>query len=262
MEYQTLIYELKDNVAHITLNRPEVGNALNDHLARELMQAILCCEENPEVRVVLLKGTGKMFCGGGDVSFMKTNLEHLSMTFKEMVIYVNCMLSKMTHMNAPVIAVAHGNNAGGGVSLLSAADIVIASEGATFTPAYTGIGLSPDAGFTYFLPRLIGLRRALDLTLTNRRLTAQEALEWGFVTRIAPDEQVFEQAEALAAQLAGRPTLALGAAKRLLRDGWAETMETHLEIEGCTAAEVTRSEDFQEGVRAFMERRRPVFKGT
>jgi 2-(1,2-epoxy-1,2-dihydrophenyl)acetyl-CoA isomerase len=202
-----------------------------------------------------------MFCAGGDVSFMKNHLDHLSMAFKGMVVYVNSALSRMTRMDAPVIAVAHGNNAGGGLSLLSAVDILIAAESATFTPAYTGIGLSPDAGYTYFMPRLIGLRQALDITLTNRRLTAQEAFEMGFVSRVVPDDQVFEFAGDLARQLAQKPTKALGAAKRLLRDSWASTMESHLEVEGTMAAGVCHSEDFQEGVRAFMERRQPEFKG-
>jgi len=164
-------------------------------------------------------------------------------------------------MDPPVVAAVHGAAAGAGMSLACACDLVVAAESARFTMSYSNAGLTPDGSSTYYLPRLVGLRRATELTLTNRRLSAQEAMEWGIVTRVVPDEDLSEEATALASQLAAGATKALGAAKRLLQSGWTETLETQMEHETQTIADMARTSDAPEGIAAFLEKRQAEFTG-
>ena len=147
------------------------------------------------------------------------------------------------------------------MSLVCACDIVVAAESARFTMAYTRVGLTPDGSSTYFLPRLVGLKRALELTLTSRVLSAQEALEWGIVTRVVPDAELLAQTHALAAQLAAGPTKTLGVSKRLLHSGWTETLETQMEHESQAIADIARTTDTGEGIAAFIEKRAAKFRG-
>jgi 2-(1,2-epoxy-1,2-dihydrophenyl)acetyl-CoA isomerase len=163
--------------------------------------------------------------------------------------------------NAPVIAAVNGTAAGAGLSMVCSCDLVLAAESAKFTMAYTRIGLTPDGSSTYFLPRIVGLKRALELTLTNRLFSAQEAQEWGIVTKVVPDANLQAEADALAAQLASSATGALGAAKRLLHSGWNETLETQMELETQTIAARAHSADGREGIAAFLEKRAAKFTG-
>lgn len=261
MDYSALTFEEHERHAHISLNRPEVGNALNDVMIKDLMQAMLRCDEDPNIRAVLLSGAGKTFCVGGDLNNFAEHITDLPRHIKDIVIHLHGAISRMTRMDAPVIAAVHGNIAGAGISIAAAADITLAAESSTFYLAYTAIGLSPDGSSTYFLPRLVGLKRALDLTLTNRRFSAHEALDWGLVSRVVPDDDLMGEAHSLAASLSEGPTLALGAAKRLMRNGWNETLETQMEYEGQSIADMARSKDLFEGISAFMEKRKPDFKG-
>jgi 2-(1,2-epoxy-1,2-dihydrophenyl)acetyl-CoA isomerase len=165
-------------------------------------------------------------------------------------------------MDAPVIAAVNGSAGGAGVSLCLFADLVLAADSAKFTLAYTRAGLSPDGGSTYFLPRIVGVRRALELALTNRVLTAKEALDWGIVTRVVPDGELLTEAHMLAQQLAGGATRAYGAAKRLLHHSFAESLETQMELEAQAIAAQARTRDAREGIAAFIAKRKASFSGS
>jgi 2-(1,2-epoxy-1,2-dihydrophenyl)acetyl-CoA isomerase len=261
MSYETIDLTVRDGVAHVTLNRPEAANSINVELARDLMYAALACDEDQSVRAVVLAGAGRMFCGGGDLKTFAGKGAGLPHYLKEVTTYLHAAASRLTRMNAPVIAAVHGSAAGAGMSLACAADIVLAAEGAKFTMAYTRAGLTPDGSSTYFLSRIVGLRRALELTLTNRVLSAVEAVALGIATRVVPEAELLDEAQALAAEFAAGPTQAYGAAKRLLHAGWTGTLETQMELETRTIADVARSGDAREGIAAFVEKRPPKFSG-
>ena len=260
-EYATLEFDVRDGVAHVTLNRPEAGNALNLELAEELLNAVLRCDEDPEVRAVVIFGAGPTFCVGGDLRSFTEQGDELPHHLKELTTYLHAAVSRMARMDSPVVAAVHGAAAGAGMSLTCACDLVVAAEAARFTMAYSNAGLTPDGSSTYFLPRLVGFKRATELTLTNRQLSAQEAMEWGIVTRVVPNEGLMEEATGLAAQLAAGATKALGASKRLLHTGWTETLETQMEHETQTIAEMARTTDGREGIAAFLEKRSAKFTG-
>ena len=260
-EYATLGFDVRDSVAHITLDRPEANNALNIEMAQELLRAVLRCDEEPSVRAVLIIGAGRMFCVGGDLKSFVEQGEHLPQHLKEVTTYLHAAVSRMARMDPPVVAAVHGAAAGAGMSLACACDLVVAAESARFAMAYSNAGLTPDGSSTYYLPRLVGFKRAMELVLTNRELSAQEAMEWGIVTRVVPDEGLSESATALASQLAMGATKALGASKRLLHSGWTETLETQMENETQSIAAMAHTADAQEGIAAFMEKRSAEFTG-
>ena len=261
MTYETIDLVVRDGVAHLTLNRPAAANSITVELARDLMEATLRCDEDRAVRAVLLAGAGRMFCGGGDLKTFAGKGAALPHYLKEVTTYLHAAVSRLTRMNAPVIAAVQGSAAGAGLSLACAADFVLAADSAKFTMAYTRAGLTPDGSSTYFLSRIVGLRRALELTLTNRVLGAPEALALGIVTRVVPEAQLLDEARALAASLAAGPTRAFGVSKRLLHAGWSGTLETQMELETRAIADVARGHDAHEGIAAFVEKRPPRFTG-
>ena len=260
-EYKTLLFDVRDNVAHLTLNRPDAANSINENMGKDLMHAALRCDEDPEIRAVLISGAGKIFSGGGDLKDFISKGDQLPYHIKEITTYLHAAISRLTRMDAPVIAAVHGAVAGAGMSIAIACDIVVAAETTRFMVAYTRAGLVPDGSSTYFLPRIVGLKRALELTLTNRMFSAQEALQWGLVTRVVPDNELLAQARAIAVQLAAGPTRAYGISKRLLHSGWMETLETQMENESQAIANSARTLDAREGITAFLEKRPPKYKG-
>jgi 2-(1,2-epoxy-1,2-dihydrophenyl)acetyl-CoA isomerase len=261
MQYTTLLFDVQEGIAQITLNRPEALNSINLDMARDLMYAVLRCDEDPKIRAVVIHGAGSQFCAGGDLKAFVAQKEHLPYYLKEVTTYLHAAVSRLMRMDPPVVAAVHGYAVGAGMSLAIACDIVISAQSARFNMAYTRIGLTPDGSSTYFLPRIVGLRRALELTLTNRMLSAQEAFEWGIVTKVVKDEEVLTQAQAFAKQLAAGAPKALGAAKRLLHRGWTETLETQMEHESQTIAAMAHTSDTHEGIAAFLEKRAPKYKG-
>ena len=261
MEFKTLLFDIRDNVAHLTLNRPEAANSINEEMGKDLMHAALRCDEDPEIRAVLISGAGKIFSGGGDLKAFTAKGDQLPYHIKEITTYLHAAMSRLTRMDAPVVAAVHGAVAGAGMSIAIACDVVVAAETTRFMVAYTRAGLTPDGSATYFLPRIVGLKRALELTLTNRMFSAQEALQWGLVTRVVPDNELLAQARAIAVQLAAGPTRAYGVSKRLLHSGWAETLETQMENESQAIANSARTADAREGITAFLEKRPPKYKG-
>jgi 2-(1,2-epoxy-1,2-dihydrophenyl)acetyl-CoA isomerase len=261
MEYEGLIVETRDHVATITLNRPERYNAIDLQLAQELTEAVLTCSEDPGVRALVITGAGSVFSGGGNVKEFGKRLGTISRYLKELTTVLHIAISRICRMPKPVVAAVNGVAAGGGMSLVLACDLVVAAESARFTMAYAGIGATPDGSSSYFLPRLIGVKRAFDLFYTNRTLTAKEAEAWGLVNKVIPDADFNAAVHELATQLAKGPTLAYGRAKRLLHVGSQESLETQMEHESELIALNAMTADFQEGVKAFVEKRRPSFGG-
>jgi 2-(1,2-epoxy-1,2-dihydrophenyl)acetyl-CoA isomerase len=256
-----LLFEVKDGVARITLNRPDAANALDLAMGRELMQAAIRCSEDPSIRAVILTGAGKMFSGGGDLKYFEKQGERLPGHLKELAGYLHLAISRFVRMKPPLIAAVNGSAGGAGFSLCLFADLVLAGVSAKFTLAYTRAGLSPDGGSTFFLPRIVGVRRALELALTNRVLSADEAKEWGLVNAVVPDSELQAEAQALAQKLAGGPTLAFGAAKRLMHHSFNESLETQMELEALAIAEQSGMRDAREGIAAFVAKRAPQFTG-
>src|SRR6478672_7494905 len=209
MSDKSVLFAVRENVAHVTLNRPQAGNALDLEMAKELAAVALECESDRGVHAVLLSGAGKSFCAGGDVKVFVAQ-QQLPRYLREITSYLHLAVSRFARLDAPVIAAVHGSAAGGGFSLAISCDLVLAAESATFLMAYSKIGMAPDGGSTYFLPRLIGLKRAMELTLTNRVLSAPEARDWGIVTEVVAPELLAARAEELARSLAQGPTGAFG----------------------------------------------------
>jgi 2-(1,2-epoxy-1,2-dihydrophenyl)acetyl-CoA isomerase len=261
MVYQHLLVERAAQVATITLNRPDALNALDLALGRELFQAALEVDEDPGIRCVVITGAGKAFCAGGDVKGFADNLPRIGVLIKELTTYLHGAVSRLCRSDKPVIMAVNGVAAGGGFSLALSGDVVVAAESARFTMAYSRIAATPDGSSSYFLPRLIGLRRALDLYFGNGILSAREALDWGLVTRVVPDAEFRTSVDALAQELAQGPTKAFGAAKRLLHQSTWESLETQMELEAQAIAASGHTRDFAAGVTAFTNKQTPTFEG-
>jgi 2-(1,2-epoxy-1,2-dihydrophenyl)acetyl-CoA isomerase len=262
MDYETLLFDVEEGVAKIVLNRSDAANALDPTLARELMRAAIRCDEEAEIRAVLLTGAGRFFCAGGDLKAMARSREAASAGIKELTVYLHAAISRFARMEAPLVVAVNGVAAGAGMSLAAAGDLVFAAASAKFTMAYTAAGLSPDGSASYFLPRLIGMRRTQELMLTNRRLSAAEAFEWGLVNRVVADAELLTEAGDLARTLAQGPTRAFGMVKTLLHGSFSGTLETQMEIEARGIAAMARGADGREGIRAFVEKRKPAFVGA
>lgn len=261
MDFATLLFNVDEGLAQITLNRPEAANALNLQMTHDLLMAAIKCDEDRNIRAVLLTGAGdRMFSAGGDIKSF-TAAPDAGILVKEMTTYLHGAVSRFTRMDAPLVVAVNGTAGGGGLSLAMAGDIILAAESAKFTSAYTAAALSPDGSSTYFLPRAIGLRRAAELFLTNRVLTAAEAHEWQLITRVVPDDQLMAEATTLGKQLAVGPTLAYGRAKRMLHSTFTESLESQMEWEARNIADMMNTEDAKEGTAAFLEKRPPRFHG-
>jgi 2-(1,2-epoxy-1,2-dihydrophenyl)acetyl-CoA isomerase len=262
MTHTTVDVKIEDGVARITLNRPEAANALDLAMARDLFEAAIRCDVHGGVRAVVLTGAGRAFSAGGDVKAFAAAAERLPAYLKELTTHLHGAVSRLARMDAPVIAAVNGVAAGAGMSLACAADIVLAAESARFTMAYTRLGFTPDGSSTFFLARLIGLRRAQELLLTNRMLTASEALAWNLVTRVVPDAALSAEADKLARELAAGPTRAFGGVKRLLLAAASNGLETQMELETELITAAARGADGREGPAAFVAKRPPRFVGA
>lgn len=263
MPLRSIAFDVADGIATLTLDRPDSLNAIDLTMAQDLRDAARRCDQDPGVRAVLLTGAGRVFSVGGDLrSFAAAGEAGAAAALKEVTLHLHAAISHLMRMRAPVVVAVNGAAAGGAMSLAMAGDVVLAAESATFTMAYTAAGLSPDGGSTFLLPRLIGLRRTQELILTNRRLSASEALAWGLVTRVVADDRLADEAMALARTLAAGPTAAFATAKRLLLASFSATLETQMELEGRGIAESAAGADGREGVDAFLAKRAAHFTGT
>jgi 2-(1,2-epoxy-1,2-dihydrophenyl)acetyl-CoA isomerase len=259
---KTLLFEVHEHVAHITLNRPKVSNAVNLEMARDFYEAAFACEQSSDVRAVLITGAGRAFCSGGDVqSFAAQEPSTLSAYYRRLTLLLHQGIHRFARMRAPVVIAVNGLAGGGGMSLACAGDIVLAGESARFTMAYTRIGLTPDGSSSYYLPRIVGLRRALELALTNRVLSAREAETIGLATRVIPDEQLMSHAQTLAAELAKGPTRAYQGVKRLFYEAANNSLAEQMEFETEWLTDMAGTADVQEGIAAFMAKRPPHFAG-
>ena len=258
-DLQTIEFAITDTIATIQLNRPDAANGMNVEMMRELLTAVTHCDGNKDIRAIILTGNGKMFSAGGDLRYFASLGDGIRSALSEMATLLHACITRFAHMEKPLIIAVNGMAAGGGLSLAMAGDIVLAAESSQYTMAYTGAGLTPDGSSSYFLPRLVGLRRTQELMLTNRRLTAAEALEWGMVTRVVSDADLLPEARKLAQQLAQGPTQAYGTVKRLLAESFNNGMETQMELEGRAIAAQSESREGQEGITAFLQKRAPQF---
>lgn len=261
MSDRKVLLEIDSGIATITLNRPEVFNALDRQLAREFHEAVVACSEDDAVRVVVVTGSGRAFCAGGDVKGFCDRIDTIGAHIKLLTTELHGAVSRMVRMAKPTITAVNGVAAGGGMSLALAGDLVLATESARFTMAYTQIGASPDGSSSFTLPRLVGVKRALELTLLNPVLTAREAMEWGMVNRVFADAAFPQEVRSLASQLAQGPTLAYGRAKALFYSSTSESLETQMEHEAQLIAASGHSADFREGIFAFADKRTPRFQG-
>ena len=254
-----------EGVARLTLNRPEAANAIDLTLARALATAATELADSSTVRAVLLSGRGARFCGGGDVRAFATAAgagPELPERLTGIVAALHEAIEAFARLDAPIVAAVQGSAAGAGLSLVALSDLVLSAQSTKFVMAYTAIGLTPDGGSTWYLPRIVGLRRAVELTLTNRALSAEEAREWGLVTRVVADDALAAEAEAVATKLATGPTRSFGVAKRLLRDSIGTSLTEQLAAEERELLAAGGRADAREGVVAFVEKRPPNFTGT
>ncbi len=250
MTESPVLYTAADGVAHLELNRPEAFNALNVELADALYEAVVKADGDDDVRVVLLSGRGKAFCAGGDVKAMAAAESPLD-AVAELIAGSHRAVSALDALTKPVVAVVHGSVAGAGVGYVGASDLVLAGEGTKFISAFTAIGLSPDSGSSWYLTQQVGVRRAMELTLTNRALKAAEALDWGLVTSVHPDDEVLAAGRALAARLATGPAASYGRTRRLVRDAAATPFAEHLESEAAAMLLSAASPEAAAAIKAF-----------
>ncbi len=261
MAYETLLYGVEDGVATVTFNRPDSANAMGPEMAREFNQVSLEIEGDRNIRAVVLTGSGKMFCAGGDLGAFAAAGEQARSLILQMTGDLHLGISRLSRNAAPVIGAINGTAAGAGFSIVMLCDLAISAASAVYTMAYTNAGLSPDGSSTYFMPRKIGDRRTRELMLTNRVLKADEALQWGVVNQVVADDEVLAEATALAKKLANGPTQAFGEVKALLNSSFDQSLETQMELEARAIAKLIASADGQEGLDAFLNKRKPEFKG-
>jgi len=256
--FETLTLTESDGIATITLNRPDSANGLNAALGRDLYAAALRCDREGGPRVVILTGTGRFFCAGGDLKEM-ASADDPRATVKALADDLHRAIAVFRGMDAPLIIAVNGMAAGAGFSLAMTGDIVVAAQSARFLMAYTEAGLSPDGAATWTLPRLVGVRRAAELIFLNRQLTAAEAVDWGLVTRAVPDDALTETAREMAATLARGARASLARTKALLGASFAHDLEAQMEAEARGISTLAGSPDGREGVSAFLEKRTPDF---
>lgn len=262
MSSAPLTVEIVDDVAWLTLNRPQVGNAIDLPMARALDAASIQCETNASVRCVVLTGSGKLFCAGGDLGILAAAGDQVPFVLNELANTFHAALLRLSRMPKPFLVLVNGPAAGAGLSLAIVGDIVLSVHSAHFTAAYGAIGLTPDGGMSWTLPRLIGLRKAQEIILTNRRIKADEAKAIGIVTRLVDDEQLLEQGGAFARQLAASSVGALGAARTLLHQSFSNSFDAQLECEARTITVAGATAECREGLAAYFAERTPDFKGA
>ncbi len=262
MNSDPLTFDIQDSIARITFNRPESFNAINSSAVAQLHEIVNQLYLDKNIRAVILRGSGdKAFCAGGDVSEFAEAGDNVDGMVREMTSYLHVAISRLAWFEAPVIAEVNGVAAGAGLSFVACCDLAIASESATFTSAYTRIGFTPDGSSTFFLPRILGRKRVLELYLTNRVLSAAEALDWGIINQVTSSENLASEVHKLATMIANGPTKAFGGIKKLVMMSPNDSLESQMERETRFIAEMAKSRDGSEGVKAFTEKRKPQFLG-
>ncbi len=264
MSYETIQLEMReDAVAVLTLNRPDALNALSVMLGNEFLSALGEARERG-ARAVVLTGAGRAFCAGGDLREMQQIAQkegRVEAFFEDPLNLLHDCIRAIRKTPVPVIAAVNGHASGAGCNLALACDLVIAGESAKFNEAFIKIGLTPDCGGTFILPRLVGWKRAAEMLMTGDVVSATQAVEIGMINRVVPDAELMGEALALAVRLAAAPTAAIGRIKQMLDESGASTYDMQLDIEHRAQIQSGQSVDFKEGVAAFMEKRPPKFTG-
>lgn len=259
MEFTTLLYQLKDGVLTITLNRPDRFNAFNDEMSYELQDALKAAKRDSEVRVIVLTGEGKAFCSGQDLKAIKDSKDrNLADSLHKRY---NPIIRAMRGMEKPIIAKVNGVAAGAGCSLALAADLIIASTKASFIEVFVNVGLVLDSGSSYFLPRLVGSARAFELATMGSKVNAEQALDWGMVNVIAEPEELDAKLEQYTSYYKSAPTKAIGMMKKMLNKSFNSDLDTMLDYEAYCQEIAGKTDDNKEGVAAFNEKRKPNFSG-
>jgi len=259
MSYETLIFEIKKNIAYITLNRPDRLNSFDMKLGEELYDVLKKINPDNDIRAVVIKGTGKGFCGGGDVKEMYAAKDKAKF-LRDLTKAIHKCVIEMRKMEKPVIGVINGATFGAGLSLALACDIIIADKEAKFGTAFIGIGLAPGCG-TQFFTKLVGYQKACEYILTAKTFTAEDAEKLGIVNKVVNANELDYAVEEFLTKFRELPPIAIGKAKMLINKSLDNDMINHLELESKTASLSAASLDFKEGVTAFVEKRKPIFKG-
>lgn len=255
-----VLLDINNGIAQITLNRPERGNALDQPMADALLDAAVRCANDPNIRCIVLTGSGKMFCVGGDVAAFSANSDRIVPFLSRLAGTLHQSMSLFATMQKPMITLVNGTAAGAGLSIAISGDIVLADPSALFTAAYLGIGLTPDGGMTWLLPRLVGMRVAQEIILTNRRIDANEAAEIGLITRVTADGAMSDEGAELAMQLSSGAVTAMGQTRRLLHESFASGFASQMDRELTSIISAGDGVEGREGIAAFLERRKPDFK--
>ena len=252
--------KIENKIAFIALNRPEVFNSFNHEMALRLQSTLDLCETNNEVRAIVLSGNGKAFCAGQDLK--EVTSPELNPGFKKILEeHYNPIILRIRNIKKPIIGAINGVAAGAGANIALACDIVVAHEKVSFIQAFSLIGLVPDSAGTFFLPRLVGFQKALALAMLGDKISAEEAERMGMIYKVIPLESFEEEVNKLALKLANMPTKALGMIKELYNKSMTNNLEAQLALESKLQIEAAQSEDYAEGVSAFIEKRKPNFKG-
>jgi 2-(1,2-epoxy-1,2-dihydrophenyl)acetyl-CoA isomerase len=258
---ESILLKIENSVAWITLNRPEVFNSFNREMALLLQKTLDDCNADITVRAIVITGNGKAFCAGQDLK--EVTDPELNPGFRKILEeHYNPIIQKIRNIEKPIIAAVNGVAAGAGANIALACDIVVTTEHASFIQAFSKIGLIPDSAGTFFLPRLIGLQRATALMMLGDKVTAVDALHMGMIYKIYPTAFFEEEVMTLASTLGQMPTRALGLTKRLLNQSMTNNLEQQLQLESDLQIEASSSNDYKEGVTAFVEKRKPEFKGN
>ncbi|MEO6694362.1 MAG: enoyl-CoA hydratase-related protein [Ignavibacteria bacterium] len=258
--YKTILFEIKDNVLKVTLNRPDVYNAFNEEMLFELQDAFKKAAEDETVRCVILTGAGKAFCSGQDLK----DFNNKKLTFKEALDQrYNPLIKQIAYLKKPVICAINGVAAGAGISLALACDYRIAVENANLIEVFINVGLVPDSGSCFFLPRIVGYSRAFEMCATGDKITAPQAKDLGLVNKIVSTNTLLSKlADITAKKFAQRPTKAIGMIKDLMNRSFESSLDNILELESNYQEAAGNTDDFKEGIASFLEKRKPVFKGV
>ncbi|KTR83632.1 enoyl-CoA hydratase [Novosphingobium barchaimii] len=262
MSEAPILFAIEDGIATITLNRPDSGNTLNQELADGLIDVARQCRDDAAIRCVVVRARGKLFCGGGDISGFSGAGDDLSGFLSKLAGAANEAAGIFLTMPKPMITLVHGPAAGYGLSLAIMGDYVLCTDKAHFTAAYGGIGLTPDGGMSWLLPKLVGMRQAQRMVIGNERITAAEAVAIGLATRVVSTDDIEAEGAALATRLASMPVRAIGTSRSLLMAGSANDLMAHLEQEVVAISQAGAAGEAKEGVSAFLDRRKPDFHGV
>ena len=246
-------------VARLTLNRAEAGNAIDPAMAKALREAAILCAEDSAIRCVVLRASGRIFCAGGDIGAFSSQLNNLGALTRTLTADLHAAMAIFARMEKPLVTAVNGPAAGAGFSMALAGDLVLAGQSAVFAPAYGAIGLSPDGGASWLLPKLVGLRRAQEMLLLGQRLTAEQALAERMVTRLCPDDTLHAEADELAARVAGGAVRAWGRTRSLLLESFTATLPEQLDAEARFIAQSGNDPEAREGIGAFLAKRKPDF---